>query len=273
LGVWPVKDEERQSGGIQSLDAALYVLNTIASVYDPVTLSDLARACSMPPSKIHRYLSSFLKAGLIQQTGRSGRYLLGPAALQLGLAAIGRHDFVNAAADGLDELSSNTGMTALLCIWGSAGATVVRWERAPAPTVTSLGLGTTLPLLTSATGHAFLAWAPPAMVDGVRESELRRLKKSPTFAADFDFSREGVQQLVSAIRSQGYASVDGRFIPGLVAIAAPILDWQDQAQAIVTLIGTDPASIIATSAEVGELIAFCRSRSVLEPKLRSTLKG
>ena len=265
-------DEERQSGGIQSLDAALHVLTTIASVYEPVTLSDLARTCAMPPSKIHRYLSSFLKAGLIQQTGRSGRYFLGPAALQLGLAAIGRHDFVNSGADGLDELSAETDMTALLCVWGSAGATVVRWERAPAPTVTSLGLGTTLPLLTSATGHAFLAWAPPAMVEAACETELRRLKKSPTFTADFDFSREGVRQLIAKTKAQGYASVDGRFIPGLVAIAAPILDWQHQAQAVVTLIGTDPASINPDAPEVTQLVTFCNERSVLEPKVRSTLR-
>jgi DNA-binding IclR family transcriptional regulator len=227
----------------------------------------------MPPSKIHRYLSSFLKAGLIQQTGRSGRYFLGPAALQLGLAAIGRHDFVNSGADGLDELSAETDMTALLCVWGSAGATVVRWERAPAPTVTSLGLGTTLPLLTSATGHAFLAWAPPAMVEAACETELRRLKKSPTFTADFDFSREGVRQLIAKTKAQGYASVDGRFIPGLVAIAAPILDWQHQAQAVVTLIGTDPASINPDAPEVTQLVTFCNERSVLEPKVRSTLRA
>jgi DNA-binding IclR family transcriptional regulator len=273
LGIALEKEDERQTGGIQSLDAALHVLTTIASVYDPVTLSDLARTCSMPPSKVHRYLSSFLKAGLIQQTGRSGRYLLGPASLQLGLAAIARHDFVNAAADGLDELSSQTGMTALLCIWGSSGATVVRWERAPAPTVTSLGLGTTLPLLTSATGHAFLAWAPPAVVEAASEIELKRLKKSPAFTADFDFSREGVKQLVAVTKAQGYSSVDGRFIPGLVAIAAPILDWQHQAQAVVTLIGTDPASIAHTSAEVGRLVSYCKDRSVLEPKLRTTLRS
>lgn len=262
------KDDERQSSGIQSLDAALHVLMTISNFQEPVTLSELARVCGMPLSKVHRYLSSFLKGGLIAQTGRSGRYLLGPAAMQLGLAAIGRHDFVNYAADGLADLSTETGMTALLCVWGSAGATVVRWERAASPTVTSLGLGTTLPLLTSATGHAFLTWAPPAMVAAAWEVELRRLKKFPTVAPELDPSREGVQRLIETTRKQGFASVDGRYIPGLVAIAAPVLDWQFQAQAVVTLIGTDPASIKQDANEVVRLVMFCEERSVLEPQVK-----
>ena len=45
-------------------------------------------------------------------------------------------------------------------LWSSQGATVVRWERAAGFLVTSLGLGSVLPLLGSATGNVFLAWNP-----------------------------------------------------------------------------------------------------------------
>jgi DNA-binding IclR family transcriptional regulator len=55
--------------------------------------------------------------------------------------------------------------------------------------------------------------------------------------------------------------VDGRFIPGLVAIAAPILDWQHEVQAVVTLVGTDPSSAEANSKPVAELLAFCKAQS------------
>jgi DNA-binding IclR family transcriptional regulator len=260
------EDGTRQSLGIQSLDAALRLLNTVVEFQEPVTLSELSRACRMPPSKVHRYLSSFAKAGLIAQTGRSGKYLLGPGAMQLGLAAIGRHDFVNVAADGLSDLCADTGMTALLSVWGNGGATVVRWERAVSPTVTSMGLGTTLPLLTSASGRAFLAWAPPASIRAVRDVELRRIKKNPSIAPDLKPTAEGIAELVRQTKAREYASVEGKFIPGLVAIAAPILDWQNEAQAVVTLIGTDPEAIKPTSEPVNQLIAFCKEKSVALPR-------
>lgn len=41
----------------------------------------------MQPSKIHRYLSSFVRTGFVQQT-ESGEYELGPALRRLGFLAI-----------------------------------------------------------------------------------------------------------------------------------------------------------------------------------------
>lgn len=258
----------RENPGIQSLDAALTLLAALAARPGPAALSDIARDCSMPPSKAHRYLASFLAAGFVTQAGKSGKYDLGPAALEIGLAAIGRNDFVNRAADGLADLAAATRMTALLSVWGNGGATVVRWERAESPAVTSMGLGTTLPLLNSATGRAFLAWAPPAAIRVARDGELANALRNPSLAADFAASGQGVDELAAAIRAAGYASVDGRFIPGLVAVAAPVLDWQGEAQAVVTLIGTDPAARAADSTQVLRLIAYCREKSAEAPRVR-----
>ena len=60
-------------GGIQALDAALSVLRVLRSFDGPATLSDIAREAGMPPSKVHRYLASFIHAGLAVQKERSGR--------------------------------------------------------------------------------------------------------------------------------------------------------------------------------------------------------
>ncbi|MGF6861610.1 DNA-binding IclR family transcriptional regulator [Rhodobacteraceae bacterium MBR-64] len=254
-------EEGADSGGIQSLDAALRLLAEMRQRAGPASLSDLARACDMPPSKVHRYLASFLHAGLVEQAGRSGKYDLGAGAVALGLSAIARLDFVNRAADGLPDLSAATGLTALLSVWGTGGATVIRWERAASPVVTSMGLGTVLPLLNSATGRAFLAWAPKGAIAAMRAAEVARARRNPGLAPDIAPTPQGVESLVDTIRAQGFASVDGRFIPGLVALAAPILDWQAQAQAVVTLIGTDPDAARPGSGPVQALVDFCKGQS------------
>jgi DNA-binding IclR family transcriptional regulator len=249
-------------GGLKSLASALDVLTFMAKRDGALSLSEIARDCDMPPSKAHRYLASFLKAGLIRQEGRSGRYDLGPEAMQLGLAALARNDFVNRAADGLPDLAGRTSMTALLAVWSNAGATIVRWERAISPTVTSMGLGASLPLLNSATGRVFLTWAPEAAIRAVLERELRRATRNPALLPDVSPSKAGVSELADTIRKRRFASVDGQFIPGLVAIAAPILDWQDEAQAAITLVGVDPAASRVDAPEVDALVSFCRQHSV-----------
>lgn len=248
--------------GLTSLDTALGVLSFLTSQDGPLTLSEIARGCGMPSSKAHRYLASFAGAGLVSQKGRSGRYDLGPQAMQMGLAALSRHEFVNHAADGLPELAHETSMTVLLAVWGNEGATVVRWERGISPTVTSMGLGTTLPLLNSATGRVFLAWAPEGAIRSARKAELRRAARNPALVPDLSPNKTGVAGLVQRIRERGFASVDGQFIPGLVAAAAPVLDWQGEAQSAVTLVGVDPKTILPGAPSIEALLEFCQGSSV-----------
>lgn len=49
--------------GLKSLDIALGVLAFMARQQGPMTLSDIARGCDMPPSKAHRYLASLSLRG------------------------------------------------------------------------------------------------------------------------------------------------------------------------------------------------------------------
>ncbi|WP_186396416.1 IclR family transcriptional regulator [Stappia sp. TSB10GB4] len=255
-------EDGEPSGGIQSLDAALRLLRVMTGYSRPMALSEIARDCGMPLSKAHRYLASFLHAGLVEQAGRSGKYDLGAGAVRLGLAALARHDFVNRTAEELPDLCGETGLTGLLSVWGNQGATVIRWERTASPVITSMGLGTTLPLLNSATGRAFLAWAPQGAIQQALEVELQHARHNPNLISDLTATTEGVADLRQATRAAGYATVDGRFIPGLVAIAAPILDWQGEAQAVVTLIGTDPAATRPGSDPVARLRAFAQRLSL-----------
>jgi DNA-binding IclR family transcriptional regulator len=213
-------------GGIQALDTALIVLRALIEFQGSAALVDIARAVSMPSSKVHRYLASFAHAGLVRQAARSGRYELGPVAASLGIAALGRSDFVNQAAEELSDLADQTGVTVLLTVWGNNGATVVRWCRAPSPMVTSFGLGSTLPLLTSSSGRAFLAYLPRNMTAACLHLEIERAMQTGLSWPDLDLSAEGINRLAASVRKEGFATVDGRFVPGLRAAAAPILNWQ-----------------------------------------------
>jgi len=255
-------DRTDAAGGNRSLDLALDVLLTLARQPGPVGLSDLARLCGLSAPKVHRYLASFAHAGLVAQTGRSAKYDLGPSAIRLGLAALDRHDFVDEAADGLDQLVAETGMTAMVCVWGDHGPTVVRWRRATALVVASMGLGTTLPLLTSATGRVFLAWLPGEVTRDLLDAEFAAAAKSRSLPADLDATPDGARALAETVRAAGHSGVDGKYIPGLVAAAAPVLDWQNEVQAVVTLIGTQPEGIDPDGMAVKALKAHCAARSL-----------
>lgn len=256
------RDDDEGHGGIQSLDLALGLLRVLAAQPGPVGLSDLARLAGMPPSKAHRYLASFAHAGLVAQRGRSGRYDLGKGAVELGLAAMARYDLVNRAADRLEDLVEATGAAALLAVWGNAGPTVVRWQRTASFVFTSLGLGTTLPLLNSATGRIFLAFAPKRMVAPMAEQELARAARLKLSWPDLMPTKAALARMIEGVREAGHAAVDGRFIPGLNAISAPVLNWQGEAEAALTITSPDPGLLDDGGPAMTLLRDACRDLSV-----------
>jgi DNA-binding IclR family transcriptional regulator len=253
-------------GGIQALDAALHVLKTLATFPGPVSLSDLARRTQMPATKVHRYLASFVGAGFVSQRGRTGKYDLGPEAARLGLASIARIDFVNAAADHLQQLAEATGLTALLTVWGTHGPIVVRWERTRSLTVTSMGLGSTLPLLTSASGRIFLAYLPRRLTEALIEQEISYAHESGYAIEGVDLAGDGINRLIERIRASELAFVDGGFIPGLRAVAAPILNWQGGIEASIALIGASGTILLGDSAITSALKAVTEQISLAPQK-------
>ena len=94
------------------------------------------------------------------------------------------------------------------------------------PFVTSLGLGSTLPATRSATGLVFVAFLPTSVTAGAIA-----LEGEPPLDPE----------IVASCRANRLASTDGTVIPGLRAIASPILDLQGEAAAAITLTGPDLA--------------------------------
>ena len=87
----PRRSEGAQRG-IQSVEVGGQLLRALAHQGRPLALKDLAREAGMAPAKAHPYLVSFGKIGLVEQDQLSGRYGLGPLALQLGLMSLQQSD-------------------------------------------------------------------------------------------------------------------------------------------------------------------------------------
>lgn len=259
-------DDDEARRGVNALDHALDVLKALARLSGPATLSDISRAAGMPATKAHRYLASFIEAGLVSQPERSGRYDLGQEALNLGLAALARNGVVNQVAGQLADLTEATGCTAMLSVWSNLGPTVVRWERSATFIVTTLGLGTTFPLLNSATGRVFLANMPERLTRALVDQELKALGAGRS-GAGFDTSPNGVMRLKEHVRLQSYATVEGRLIPGLQAASAPVLNWQAEIECAVTLISTSQHVVDPEGAALPALIRFVAGFSSNQSRL------
>lgn len=209
--------------GIQSVEIGLGILQVLSSAPDAMTLKEIASAARLPASNCHRYLVSFARKGFVVQDERTARYDLGPNLLQAGLAALGRLDPIGIATEELERLVEETGHTGMVVIWADAGPTIVRWIQGRQAVRTTLAPGSTLPVLTTATGQIFLSFLP-------RRQTLTLVARQKAG------SRINPVALMKQVRVEGMALVSGDHIPGLNAAAIPVLDCAGEAAAVLTLI-------------------------------------
>lgn len=247
-------------GTIQSVEQAVDILKVMTEASGPLTLTELAQAVGMPTAKAHRYLSSLINAQLVTQTRRSGAYDLGDFAIQLGLSALSRQNLINRAADAMEELVQASQATALMAVWGNQGPTIVRWERSENYIVTTLGLGTMVPLLSSASGQVFVAFTARRITKKLIAKEQKKARQMG-FQVPIPNNEKELQALIDQVREQGYSAVDSGFIPGLAAVAAPIFNIQGEVEANMTLISTSADQLKPDTPAVQHLLKVCRDLS------------
>ncbi|MFY9953505.1 IclR family transcriptional regulator [Bradyrhizobium sp.] len=247
-----IEEKQKSSGrrkkarrGIQSADKAAEVLMALVEAGQPAPLRDLARAIDMPTSLAHRYLASLVTSGLAVQNNVTGLYDLGPSAIRIGAAALARVDPLRLASEAMPELVAKTGLTALLNVLGDRGPTIVRWERSYVPFITTLAVGSVLPLTGSASGRVILAFTP----DRIRRKLMQLKAPKNEDEAPAKLSERFIQ-----IRKRGFDTADSTVVPGLSAVSTPILDLQNEAVASLTLVGSRSDMVHAGSQAVAALL-------------------
>jgi DNA-binding IclR family transcriptional regulator len=224
---------DRTQRGIQSIEVGGRLLVALAHHGRPMALKDLSRDAGMAPAKAHPYLVSFSKLGLIVQDGASGRYGLGPLAMQIGLISLQQSDPLRLATARLPDLALAIGHTVAIAVWGTRGATIVRTEEGPTPVHVSMRHGTVMSLRGTASGRLFAAFLPRVVV----------LETLGAEAASIDAAFEDE---LAAVRSEHLARAVDVAVPGVSALAAPVFDASGALVLSLTAIG--PTAVLDTAA-------------------------
>lgn len=220
----------RKPLGIQSVEVAARILSALAEGGGALPLRALSAATGMHRGKVHRYLISLARAGLVAREAEFGTYGIGPLAISAGLAGLNRLNPVRLAYEALPTLRDRIGETVVLAVWGERGATVIALEDSARPVTLNVRVGSILPLRTSAIGRVFAAYTPESILRPVMAAEAKRAA-SPGTATP---SAAAMARIVAEIRRDWIAAVEGTLIPGLNALAAPVFD---QRGALVLVLG------------------------------------
>lgn len=220
----------RQVQGNQSIELGGVVLRALVHRREALPLRDISAESGLSKGKARRYLLSFTRIGLVEQDGDTGFYRLGPLAIQLGLAAVAGLDVARLSTPVLAELRRATQETVVLAIWSDNGPTVLRFEESRRPVTLNVRVGSSLPMLLSATGLVFGAYLDSEAVKARITDELADKRAgAPT--------RAGLEAMLDDVRRRGLARVEGTLLSGVSALGAPVFDHRGQLAAALMVVG------------------------------------
>jgi len=252
------RSTDTSRAGVKAIEVAGRILDLLARAAQPIALRDLAAAGHMSPGKAHRYLASFIASGLARQDPGTRRYALGPLSMQLGLAALNSHQPLRDAIALIRELRNRLDETLVLSVWGAQGPTVVHVEDSSQPIIMTMRVGAVLPMLATATGLVFAAFLPKHFVEPLITAALKSNDNYNPFARD----TASIERLVAQVHDEGYAYNEGHLMPGVSALAFPLIDRAGTLVAVMAVMGREDRLKPSGSAEIiAELKAAARKFS------------
>ena len=243
------KASDRGERRIQSIEVGFRIVGVLEAAPAKLPLKEVASRAAMSASSAYLYLSSFINVGLAIQDPLSGKYGLGPYAVQLGLAGLRQLDVLDVAPDPLQILQAETGLSVFLSVWNNLGPVILLKADASRNMPLTLRIGSVLPPLTSATGRAYVAHLPAREVRLVVE----RLGQRVTDAE--------IQEIGDDVRTRGYGLSDSRHFEDFSAMAMPVFGFAGQIAAAVTILGSK--ALIRSAASTGLEASLLRASQAI----------
>src|SRR5258705_13099865 len=105
-------DPDPKDGGVQSVDRALLIIETLAEDDEGYRLTDLAVRTGLSPSTVHRLLTTLEKRRFVQFDREESMWHIGAQSFAVGSTFVRRRNFVAQALPYLRKLRDQTRETA-----------------------------------------------------------------------------------------------------------------------------------------------------------------
>src|SRR5215813_4388170 len=233
---------------IQSVDRALYLLETIAEAGGEATLTELATRTGLNITTCHHLLATLIQRGFATKVPGRRLYALGARILCR-------------AQRYLEAINRATGETVhLAALHGDAVITLAVRESLHAVRVDTGKIGKLEAPHATSIGKAILAWLP--------EDEMRRILAHgmKRFTNNTITEFPALIESLRVVRRNGYAIDREEFLPGVICVGAAI---RDQAGTVIGAISASTPTMRASD----EHIALMRDEIVAATRALSTEFG
>ena len=232
---------EGERHSIQSVDRALYLLETIAEAGGETTLTDLSNRTGLNISTCHHLLATLIQRGFVAKIPGRRLYALGNRIVYLSHACL-QVDLPRRADPYLEKINATTGETVhLATLQGDSVVMLAVKEARHAVRVDTGRIGRIEAPHATSLGKAIFAWLPESDLDRFFVNGMKRCTENTiTDPAAF-------HEAMCKVRREGYAFDREEHLPGVICIGAAI---RDQAGTVIGAISASTPLMRATDAHL-----------------------
>jgi IclR family transcriptional regulator, pca regulon regulatory protein len=207
----------------QSLERGLAILMLFTPERPVLGIKDIAEGLGMTPSTTHRYVSTLVGLGYLEQ-GASRKYRLGLRVSDLGMSVLNSTGLREPTLRPiLKELRQRTSLTVTLAVLDGPEIVCVDrargFRRGQDELDPDRGLGSRFPAYCTAMGKVLLAHLPEH-----ERHELLSQTAVKRQGPNTIMSRSALHAELEGVLQEGFAVEDQEFAGELIAIAAPVPD-------------------------------------------------
>lgn len=217
---------ERTSEHVQSLERGLSVIRVFADERGPLTLTEVADRAGLGKAVARRLLMTLESLGYVGRDHR--QFFLLPRTLELGYAYLTNLSLTEMLQPRLEYLAARFGEDSSAAVRGDDYVIYVARARSGHIVDSGLAVGDRVPAHAVSTGLVLLA--------DLTEEELTEYfarSKRDQFTTRTVVDEESLRQELALVRSQGWALVEGRLRPHVLAVAAPVRGKDGRAVAAI----------------------------------------
>lgn len=255
----PRVSPRRRSRYSGSLATGLTIVSCFGDPQGVLGIVDIAEMLGTTRSTTHRYVTTFVALGWLEQT-KMRRYQLAPACMRPGMALLEEIVLGTGCEPILCELREQSGHTVSLGVLDGSRVTYVRrlfaHGRGQHGADGELRAGAHVPLHCTALGKALLANVPEEELWSLLAAiELdRRTSRTITF-------KKGLREEIGRVRSAGLAVSDREFAADMCSVAAAVsVPYRDRWLAVDVSVPAAAYTVVRLRRELGSLIAVAAER-------------
>jgi IclR family KDG regulon transcriptional repressor len=243
---------------MQGIQRQVALLDAISGAPDSgASITNLSRATGLPRGTVHRMLESMREHQMVVQEEDSKRWRLGPKVAFWAGKYLEGPPLLIPLRRFVERLSRETQFFSYLTIQDHGELVCVAVERPEHKAQFFVQLGSRIPVLSTASAKALLAYQPE---DVARPSAERAIAENPRTRFETVTVRSYFEELAE-VRLRGYATCAEELEVGVSALGAPVLNTQRRSVASLTVVAPTAALAEKWDLTVEKLLAVADEAS------------